>query len=166
MNFFRTTYEKTSISIIDHCIYGAMLPTYLDGSNVGVLGDVLVLVQAILGSLAFAEFDGELDKQKHNRFEGSDRAAARPFRGDMFVEDVKGGRSLAHGDKFLSPLQAGFALVHALNFMFPFSISISNSGPTFRTFSGLICGGGGMVGDVLRGINDDYLYRARRAHKR
>jgi hypothetical protein len=85
----------------------------------------------------------------------------------MFVKDIKGGRSLAHGDEFLSPLQADFALVHAPDFYVSFFPSQpGNSRPTFRTFSGLICGGGGMVGDVLRGISGDYLYRARRHTKR
>jgi hypothetical protein len=79
--------------------------TYLDGSHVGVLGDVLVLIESILGGLSFAQIDTELDKQQHDGFEGGDRAAARPFGGDMLVEDVKGGGSLAHGDEFLSPLQ-------------------------------------------------------------
>jgi hypothetical protein len=80
--------------------------TYLDGADVGVLGDVLVLIQAILRSLSFTKIDTELDKEKHDRLEGSDGAAPRPLGGRMFVEDIEGGRSLAHGDKFLSPLRA------------------------------------------------------------
>jgi hypothetical protein len=78
---------------------------YLDGSHIGVLGDVFVLVETILGSLSFAKIDAQFNEKEHDRFERRDRTAARPLRGDMFVEDIEGGGSLAHGDKFLSPLQ-------------------------------------------------------------
>lgn len=78
---------------------------YLDGSHIGVLSDIFVLVETILGSLSFAKIDTQFNEKEHDRFERGDGTAARPLRGDMFVEDIEGGGSLAHGDKFLSPLQ-------------------------------------------------------------
>lgn len=71
----------------------------------------------------------------------------------MLVEDGQGGGRLTDGNEFLSPL-------------FPHNIvSISalkvedggqprRRGPTLRTFSGLIWGGGGMVGKLPLGSAD------------
>ena len=103
MNFLRTVYTPCQFPPCHPLILDKV--PYLDGSHVGVLGDVLVLVQAILGSLSFTEFDAEFDKQQHHGLERGDRAAARPLGGDMFVQDIQGSRGLAHGDKFLSPLK-------------------------------------------------------------
>ena len=81
-----------------------LLEDDLDGADIGVLGDVLVLVQAILGRLSLAQVDTQLDKEEHHRLEGRNRAAASPLRGNMFVENGQGGGRLADGDKFLGPL--------------------------------------------------------------
>lgn len=81
-----------------------MIDTNLDSANVGVLGDVLVLVEAILGGLALAKVDGQFNEQEHHRLQRGDGAVAGPLRGDMFVEDGQGSGGLLDGDKFLSPL--------------------------------------------------------------
>lgn len=82
--------------------------SYLNRSDVGVLGDVLVLVETILGGLALAKIDTELDEEEHHRLQRGDGAAARPLGGDMFVKDVEGGGGLTHGDEFLSPLRTRY----------------------------------------------------------
>ena len=106
MNFLRTVYIPCQfLRILYSFLYLIGKDPYLDGSHVGVLGDVLVLVQAILGRLSFTEFDAEFDKQQHHRLERGDRTAARPLGGNMFVQDIQGSRGLAHGDKFLSSLK-------------------------------------------------------------
>jgi hypothetical protein len=104
MNFLRTTYSQHIYQPLQIILQIKVPFAYLDGSHVGVLGDVLVLVETILGSLSFAKVDTQFNEKEHDRFERGDRTAARPLRGDMFVEDIEGGGSLAHGNKFLSPL--------------------------------------------------------------
>lgn len=81
-----------------------MIDTNLDSANVGVLGDVLVLVETILGGLALAKVDGQFNEQEHHRLQRGDGAVAGPLRGDMFVEDGQGSGGLLDGNKFLSPL--------------------------------------------------------------
>lgn len=81
-----------------------MIDTNLDGADVGVLGDVLVLIEAILGGLALAEVNRQFNEQKHHRLKGGDGTAAGPLRGDMLMKDSQGGGGLIDGDKFLSPL--------------------------------------------------------------
>lgn len=82
----------------------AIINTNLDSADIGILSDVLVLVKTILGGLALAEVDRQLNEQEHHRLEGGDGAATGALGGDMFVEDSQGGGSLADGDEFLSPL--------------------------------------------------------------
>lgn len=84
--------------------FGCQEKSYLDGTDVGVLCNILVLVQTILRGLSFTQIHGQFDKKHHHRFQGRDRTAASPLGGDMFVKDRESGGSLAHGDKFLGPL--------------------------------------------------------------
>lgn len=81
-----------------------MVGTNLDGADVGVLSDVLVLIEAILGGLALAKINRQFNEQKHHRLKGGDGTAAGPLRCDMLVKDSQGGGGLIDGDKFLSPL--------------------------------------------------------------
>lgn len=81
-----------------------MIDTNLDSADVGVLGDVLVLVKTILGGLALAKIDGQFNEQEHHRLERGDGAVAGPLGGNMFVEDSQGGGGLLNGDEFLGPL--------------------------------------------------------------
>lgn len=101
MNFFRTVYI---IQISPIHVFILWIRSYLDSSHVGVLSDVLVLIETILGGLPFTELDAEFNEQQHHRLERGDGTAARPLGGDMFVKDVQGSRGLAYGDEFLSPL--------------------------------------------------------------
>jgi hypothetical protein len=64
MNFFNTSYIASQQA---HKPRVASASTHLYCPNVGVLGDVLVLVQGVLGELALLLFDGLLDEQDHNR---------------------------------------------------------------------------------------------------
>jgi len=48
------------------------LATNLDSGNVGILRDVLVLVERILGDLAFLLLDRELDQKDHDWFKRCD----------------------------------------------------------------------------------------------
>lgn len=43
--------------------------TYLDRSNVGVLGSVFVLIEPVLGEFTLLEVDAKLDKQEHDRLQ-------------------------------------------------------------------------------------------------
>lgn len=73
----------------------------LNCAHVGVLGCVLVLVEAVLGELAFAEIDAQLDEEDHDGLEGGDGAVAGSLGGDMFVEELQGGLLLFDSDEFL-----------------------------------------------------------------
>jgi hypothetical protein len=107
MNFLRTICkdEKIPRLIPDQLFFFFLvIDTNLDGADIGVLGNVLVLVKTILGGLALAKINGQFDEQEHHRLQGGDGAAAGTLGGDMFVEDSQGGGGLTDGDKFLSPL--------------------------------------------------------------
>jgi len=73
--------------------------SYLDSGNVGVLGDVLVLVKALLGDLALAERDAQLDKLEHDRLEGGEGDITRPLGDDHIVKSLQGTSVLADGDE-------------------------------------------------------------------
>lgn len=78
--------------------------SYLDGSDIGILGDVFILIKTILGGFSFAQIDTQFNEENHHRFQRRDRAASSSFRGDMFVKNCERGRSLAHSNEFPSPL--------------------------------------------------------------
>jgi hypothetical protein len=84
--------------------FSRSINTNFDSADIGVLGNVLVLVKTILGGLALAKVDGQLNKEEHHRLEGGDGAASGSLGGDMFVEDGQGGGSLTDGNQFLGPL--------------------------------------------------------------
>jgi hypothetical protein len=67
------------------------------------LGNVFVLIESVFGRFAFPEIHTQFDEEEHDRLEGGDRAVARPFRGDMFVQDGEGGGGLVDGDELLRP---------------------------------------------------------------
>jgi hypothetical protein len=81
--------------------------SYLNGSHIGVLRRVLVLVQAILCELALAEIDTEFDEEDHDRLEGGNGAVAGALRGDMFVEELEGSLLLLDSDEFLGAFTFG-----------------------------------------------------------
>jgi hypothetical protein len=61
--------------------------TYLDGADIGVLCDVLVLIKSILGELSLLLFDGQLDQENHNRLEGRDGDISGALGRDVLVEE-------------------------------------------------------------------------------
>lgn len=85
--------------------------TYLDRPNVGVLADVLVLIQGILRKLALLLLDGEFDQEEHNGLKGRDGDIARPLGVDMIVKENQGRRGLVDPDQLVGPLQDIFGLL-------------------------------------------------------
>ena len=83
----------------------------LNCGDVGVLRDVLVLVQCFLRKLALLLLDGQLCQQEHHRLQGCNGHISRPLRGDVIMENTEGRRSLVDPDEFLSPLQDIFGLL-------------------------------------------------------
>jgi hypothetical protein len=80
------------------------LRTHLNSLNTGVLGDVLVLIQAILGGLSLSQAHAKLDEEDHDRLQRGDGRVAGPLRGDMFVKQLESAEVLVDGDEFLSTL--------------------------------------------------------------
>ena len=74
----------------------------------------------------------------------------------MFVKDVERGRRLAHGDELLRSLRrhksvhGKLQLIDRLSGFAAIDQIISLVARTLRTFSGFVCGGGGMLGKLLR----------------
>lgn len=81
------------------------LATNLDSGNVGILRDVLVLVERILGDLAFLLLDRELDQKDHDWFKRRDGDISRSLRCDVLVKQGQGRRGLVDPDELVSPLQ-------------------------------------------------------------
>ncbi|GKT43894.1 uncharacterized protein ColSpa_04075 [Colletotrichum spaethianum] len=84
---------------------------YLDGADVGVLADVLVLVQGILGQLSLLLLDGELNQQKHHRLQRRDGDISASLRGDVLVEEGQGCRDLVDADELVGALQDIFGFL-------------------------------------------------------
>jgi hypothetical protein len=78
--------------------------THLNSLNIGVLGDVLVLVQSILGGLSLSQAHTKLDEKDHNRLQRSDGGVASTLGDNMVVEKLESTEVLVDGDKFLSTL--------------------------------------------------------------
>lgn len=79
--------------------------THLNGSDVGVLGNILVLVQSILGQLSLLLLNRKLNQEEHNRLERHDGDISRALAGDVLVEEGEGGGCLVDADELVSPLQ-------------------------------------------------------------
>lgn len=78
---------------------------YLDSPDVGVLGDILVLVQGILGQLALLLLHRELDQKEHHRLQRGDGNIAGPLRGDVLVEKGQGGGRLLDADELIGAFE-------------------------------------------------------------
>lgn len=85
--------------------------TDLDSSNVGVLRDVLVLVESILGQFALLLLDGKLDQKEHHRLERRDRDVSGALAGNMLVKQGQSRRGLVDPDELVSPLQDIFGFL-------------------------------------------------------
>ena len=77
---------------------------HLDSLHAGVLGNVLILVEAILGRLPFPQADAELDKEDHDGLERGDGRVTGALRGDMVVQQLEGTEILVDGHEFLGAL--------------------------------------------------------------
>ena len=85
--------------------------TNLYGRHIGVLRDVLVLVERILGELSLLLLDGELDQQDHHRLERGDGNIAGPLRCDVLMQQGQGRGSLVDPDELMSTLQDIFGFL-------------------------------------------------------
>jgi hypothetical protein len=79
--------------------------------DIGVLGDVLVLVEGVLGEFPLLLLDGQLDEQDHNRLERGDGDIAGPLRRDVLVQQGQGRRGLVDPDELVGPLQDIFGFL-------------------------------------------------------
>jgi hypothetical protein len=110
MNFFRTScgyayqHHLKMTKIVS-------LIAYLDCADVGVLADILVLVQGILGQFALLLYDRLFNQQEHHRLQRGDGDISGSLRNDMLVKKGEGSRGLPHAHKFVSALQ------HILGFL-------------------------------------------------
>ena len=100
MNLLRTSYLVVRLGVLKQA-----RQSHLNGSNVGVLRGVLVLVKPVLGMFSFLEVDAKFEEQYHHRFQRLDRAVSRSLRGDMFVQNIEGSLGLAHCDELLRTLE-------------------------------------------------------------
>ena len=82
-----------------------LLQHQLDCADVGVLGDILVLVEGVLGQLSLLLFYGLLDQEEHNRLQGHDGDISRSLGGNMFVEEDESSLLLPNAHEFVSALE-------------------------------------------------------------
>ena len=80
---------------------------HLDGLHAGVLGNVLILIQAILGRLPFPQADAELDKEDHDGLKRGNGRVAGALGGDMVVQKLESTEVFLDGHEFLGALQPG-----------------------------------------------------------
>src|SRR5271170_3794889 len=106
MNFLRTSYSTLAL-----CRPASSTVSHLDRANIGILCDILVLVESILRRLALSQIDRKFDEKEHNWLEGCDRAASGSLRGDMFVQDSKRSLGLAHCNEFLCSLSIAVSMM-------------------------------------------------------
>lgn len=78
--------------------------TYFDGSNICVLGGVLILIKSILGQFTLLEVDAKLDELEHHRLQGGDGTVSGSLGRDMFVQNGKGSVRLLDSDELLGSL--------------------------------------------------------------
>ena len=72
---------------------------YLDSSDAGVLGNVLVLMETLLGDLALAKGDAQLDKLEHDGLQRDEGNTARSLGDDDIVKSLEGSGVLTDGDE-------------------------------------------------------------------
>lgn len=112
MNFFRTSCEAVSYLCLHPFSRSNVLPiTHLDGRDIGVLGQILVLVQGVLGQLSLLLLDGQLNKQEHDRLQRGDGSAPRALVGDVLMEQGQGRLGLVDPDQLVGALQDIFGLL-------------------------------------------------------
>jgi hypothetical protein len=80
------------------------LQDQLDGSNICVLGNILVLIKSILGKLALLLLDGKLNEEEHHGLQRHDGDISGALVGDVLMQQGQGRGGLADADEFVSPL--------------------------------------------------------------
>lgn len=110
MNFFRTSCTRKLVFSLEGEKY-ASGTTNLDGSNVGILGNILILVEGVLGQLSLLLLDGKFDQKEHDGLQRRDGDISRPLAGDVLVKQSQGCRGLVDPDQLMSPLQDIFGLL-------------------------------------------------------
>lgn len=76
-----------------------------DRADVGVLGNVLVLHETLLGSATLAHVDAKLDEADHDRFERRKRRGPEALGGEHLRERLERGVRLPNGDEALRLLE-------------------------------------------------------------
>lgn len=136
MNRLSTSYSRQPVDLAPPPRSPQGPSTYLNRAHVGILRRVLILIEAILCELPFLQIDAQLHEQYHHRLQRGDGTVSRPFGGDMLMECGESSLRLAHTDELLS----------SLSFQSVEPDLHSHTEPlTLSTFSGLVCGGGGMM---------------------
>jgi len=87
------------------CEREELLDDDLDGGDVCVLGDVLVLHEALLCGPALAHVDAELDEAHKDGLEGREGRRPEALRGEHFSEGLERCVGLPDGDETLRLLQ-------------------------------------------------------------
>lgn len=85
--------------------------TNLDGRNVCVLRNILILVEGVLGELSLLLFDGEFDQEEHNGLERRDGNISGAFAGNVLVKQSQSRRGLTDPDELMSALQHIFGFL-------------------------------------------------------
>ena len=110
MNFFRTSCaRKLVFSLVGEKYTSGT--TNLDGSNVGILGNILILIEGVLGQLSLLLLDGKFDQKEHDGLKRRDGDISRALAGDVLVKQSQGCRGLVDPDQLMSSLQDIFGLL-------------------------------------------------------
>lgn len=78
--------------------------THLDGSNICVLRNILILVESILRKLALLLLDGKLNEEEHHGLQRHDGDISGALVGDVLMQQGQGRGGLTDADEFVSPL--------------------------------------------------------------
>jgi hypothetical protein len=76
----------------------------LDGRDRGVLGNVLIEDETVLGGAALAEVDGELEELDHDRLEDREGGGAEALGGEDLGDGREGGHGLPDGEQLIRAL--------------------------------------------------------------
>lgn len=93
-----------------------MLDDILDGLRVGVLRDVLVLQETVLGGPAAAKLDAKLDEAHHDGLQGGEGRRLELAGGDDLAEGGERSGRLSDIDELLAALEDGFGASDAVHF--------------------------------------------------
>lgn len=84
-----------------------LLDDDLDGTDGGVLGDVLVHVKTLLGGAALAKVNAEAEELDEDGLEGRERGGAEALRGEDLGDRREGREGLVDREQLVASLQGG-----------------------------------------------------------